>query len=131
MGLTREAVERVVATYIEAWQSQDADLILDVFTEEAVYHERPIRAPTIHGHAGIRQYWVDKVRYSQANIEVELRSLYVDGTTAIAEWEAHFDDLTDGVRKRMLEVAILEFEGGRIAHLREYWASEVLGPPRG
>lgn len=128
MGLTREAVEQAVATYIAAWEAQDPDLILEVFTEGAVYHERPIREPTIVGHEGIRRYWIDKVRYSQANIEVELLSLYLDGTTAVAEWEARFDDLADGVRKRMLEVAILEFEGERIAHLREYWSSEVLGP---
>lgn len=54
-------------------------------------------------------------------------SLYLDGNTAIAEWEARFDDRADGVRKRMREVAILEFEGRLIASLREYWSSEVIG----
>ena len=51
----------------------------------------------------------------------------MDGNTAIAEWQAEFDDLAKGVRKRMREVAILEFEGGLIASLREYWASEQVG----
>jgi hypothetical protein len=45
----------------------------------------------------------------------------------IAEWEATFDDRVQGRRKRMREVAILEFDGNRIASLREYWASEVVG----
>jgi hypothetical protein len=31
------------------------------------------------------------------------------------------------VRKRMREVAILEFAGEKIASLREYWASEAVG----
>ena len=35
-----------------------------------------------------------------------------------------FDDVVDGHRKRMREVAILELEGDRVAALREYWASE-------
>ncbi len=128
MGPARETVARVVATYLEAWETQDADLILEVFTEDAVYHERVLQVPTIVGHHGIRRYWVDKVQRSQARIEVELLALYLDGATAIAEWEATFDDLAEGVRKRMREVAFLEFEGERIAHLREYWSSEVVGP---
>ncbi len=38
--------------------------------------------------------------------------------------------MTEGVRKRMREVAILEFEGELIASLREYWASETIGELR-
>ena len=53
-------------------------------------------------------------------------SLYLDGSTAIAEWEARFDDLVAGCRKRMREVAILEFVGTEIAGLREYWTSQRL-----
>ena len=64
---------------------------------------------------------------SQANITCRLLSLYLDGDTAIAEWVAEFDDLTQGHRKRMQEIAVLVFEEGRIASLREYWASEVVG----
>ena len=41
--------------------------------------------------------------------------------------EATFDDVDEGVRKRMKEIAVLTFEGGLISSLREYWASEELG----
>lgn len=63
---------------------------------------------------------------SQANIRCKLLSLYLDGTTAIAEWEAEFDDVARGVRKRMREIAVLEFEGHQIASLREYWSSTQM-----
>jgi len=56
-----------------------------------------------------------------------LLGVYVDGDTAVAEWVAEFDDVAQGVRKRMQEIAVLRFEGPLIAHLREYWASESLG----
>jgi hypothetical protein len=75
----------------------------------------------------IRRYWQAKVVEAQANITCRLLSLYLDGDTAIAEWEAEFDDLEKGVRKRMREIAVLEFEGQLIASLREYWASETVG----
>ncbi|MGH3790796.1 MAG: nuclear transport factor 2 family protein, partial [Pseudonocardiaceae bacterium] len=83
--------------------------------------EEPIR-----GREGIRAYWQAKVVESQGGIKCELLNLYLDGNTAIVEWEAHFDDVAQGVRKRMREVAILVFEDRLIASLREYWSSEQL-----
>jgi ketosteroid isomerase-like protein len=126
MHLTKEAVAGVVDVYIRAWVGQDPDLITTVFTEDATYHERVMDDPVILGHDGIRAYWRSKVIESQAHISCQLLSLYLDGTTAIAEWEAEFDDVGEGVRKRMREVAILEFRGDRIEHLREYWSTQVL-----
>lgn len=38
--------------------------------------------------------------------------------------EAEFDDVVQRVRKRMREIAVLDFEGRQIAALREYWSSE-------
>lgn len=122
MALTREHVLATIDTYIKAWETQDPELIVTIFTPTATYHERVFEEP-IRDEAGIRAYWQTKVVKEQANISCELLSLYVDGDTAIAEWEAEFDDVVKGVRKRMREVAILEFEGEKIARLREYWAS--------
>ncbi len=125
MSLVKEDVRKLIDIYIRAWTTQDPDLILTVFTPSATYRERVLQEP-IRGHAGIREYWQTKVVEEQANISAELLSLYLDGTTAIAEWEARFDDLVKGYRKRMREVAILEFDGDRVAGLREYWTSERL-----
>ena len=125
MGLTKQQVRSVIDVYIRAWVEQDPDLIVTIFTDSATYHERVLEAP-IRDREGIRAYWQTKVVESQGKIECELLNLYLDGDTAIAEWEARFDDLTQGVRKRIREVAILVFEGGRIASLREYWSSERI-----
>jgi uncharacterized protein (TIGR02246 family) len=126
MGLTKQDVREVLAVYIKAWETQDPDLIVTIFTPAATYHERVLGDP-IPGREAIREYWETKVAREQANIKCELLSLYLDGDTAIAEWLAEFDDLADGVRKRMKEIAVLEFEGRLIASLREYWASESIG----
>jgi hypothetical protein len=45
---------------------------------------------------------------------------------ATAEREAEFDDLTQIVRTRTREVAILAFAGGLITSLRKYWSSEQI-----
>lgn len=107
--------------------TQDPDLIVTIFTPGATYHERVLEEP-IRGIDGIRRYWETKVVAEQDNIEARLLTLYLDigGSTAIAEWEARFDDLVDGHRKLMREVAILELADGLIDSLREYWTSEPL-----
>lgn len=125
MALSAEHVRSVIDTYIRAWETQDPDLIVTIFTDAATYHERVLEAP-IENHQGIRSYWQTKVVESQARITCRLLALYLDGDTAIAEWEAEFDDLPGKVRKQMREVAILDFDGPRIARLREYWASEPI-----
>lgn len=120
-------VAATIDTYLKAWNEQDPGLIVTIFTDDATYHERVLQEP-IRTLAGIRDYWQTKVVTEQANIDARLLNVYHadDGTTAIAEWEATFDDLVKGHRKRMREVAILEFRGDLIASLREYWASENL-----
>lgn len=130
MNLTKQDVLDVVETYIRAWVTQDPDLIVTIFTDSATYHERVLEEPIRTG-GGIRKYWTDKVVRSQGNITCELLNLYLDGDTAIVEWEAEFDDLVKMTRKRMREIAVLEFEDKKIASLREYWASrEITAPSR-
>jgi hypothetical protein len=114
MSLSRADVRAVLDIYLRAWITPDPELIVSIFTATATYHERVLKEP-IRDRSGIRKYWQTKVVTEQANIEVELLNLYLDGTTAIAEWEARYDDLVAGCRKRMREVAILEFDGDEIA----------------
>ena len=126
MALTREHVREVLDTYIRAWEEQDPGLIVTIFTRSATYHERVLGKP-IPDRDAIREYWESKVVRDQANVQCRLLNFYVDGDTVIAEWEARFDDVAQGIRKRMREVAILEFDGPLIESLREYWASEEVG----
>jgi len=128
MEPTNQDVRGVIDTYIRAWVEQDPDLITTIFTETATYHERVLDEP-IRDHTGIREYWHTKVLRSQRNITCKLLNLYLEGNTAIAEWQAEFDDVEQQVRKQMREIAVLVFEGNRISSLREYWASKAIGRP--
>ena len=123
---TKQKALKVLDTYIRAWETQSPDLIVTIFTPDATYHERVLSDP-IPDREAIRAYWETKVVQDQANIRCELLNFYVDGDTVIAEWEAEFDDVAKGVRKRMREIAVLVFDGPLIASLREYWASEQVG----
>lgn len=121
--------EALIETYGRAWTTQDPKLILTVFTPDATYHERVLSEP-MRGHDAIREYWESKVCKEQGNISFALRSLHIDPvkSTAIAEWEASFDDIPGGCRKHMLEIAVLDIRGDKFSALREYWSSEKVPP---
>ena len=123
MKLTRQDVLDVVDTYITAWTTKDPNLIVTIFTNTATYHERVLEEP-IRSQDGIHEYWQTKVVQSQDRITCKLLNMYLDGNTAIVEWEAEFDDLVEGKRKLIQEIAVLVFDGKLIASLREYWASK-------
>src|SRR4051812_46236695 len=55
MALTRQDVRVVLDVYIRAWEGQDPDLIVTIFTENATYHERVLEAP-IPNREAIRRY---------------------------------------------------------------------------
>lgn len=116
----------VIDIYITAWMTQDPDLIVTIFTPEASYHEKVLGEP-MRGREAIGEYWRTKVAREQANIVCQPMTLLVAGDTAVVEWDVEFDDLVQGVRKHMMEIAMLRFEGGLISSLREYWASETIG----
>jgi ketosteroid isomerase-like protein len=124
--LRKETLLAVLEVYKTAWEQQDSELILTIFTEDALYHERVLQEP-IRGHAGIAAYWKEKVVQGQGGIRFTLLNTYIDGTTGIAEWEVAFEDVLKQERKYMKEIALLEFSAGKIASLREYWASAVIG----
>ncbi|HSH70766.1 MAG TPA: methyltransferase domain-containing protein, partial [Deferrisomatales bacterium] len=122
--LERSRVLEVLGTYQEAWEGRDPEKILSIFTEDATYREKAFEEPA-SGHGGIRDSWLRTVVRGQADIRFTLLNLYVDGDTAVAEWEARFNDLKRGVPRHIREVAILEFRGGKICSLREYWSTET------
>lgn len=128
MALTREHAQKILDTYIRAWEGQDPDLILTIFTEGATYHERVLKDP-LPDRDAIRRYWETKVVKEQANIQATLVEFYIDAErdALIAEWDARFDDVVKGERKHMKEIAVLTFDGDLVSSLREYWSSEQLG----
>jgi ketosteroid isomerase-like protein len=124
--LRKATLMAALDVYKTAWEQQNPELILTIFTKDAVYHERVLQEP-MRGHEEIAAYWREKVVKGQDRIRFTLLNTHIDGNTGIAEWEVSFDDLAQRQRKHMKEIAILEFVDGKIASLREYWASEIMG----
>jgi len=84
--LRKATMMATLDVYKTAWEQQNPELILTIFTKDAVYHERVLQEP-IRGHEGIAAYWQEKVVKGQGRISFTLLNTKIDGSTGIAEWE--------------------------------------------
>lgn len=53
----------------------------------------------------------------------KLKRIYMEGDTAIVEWEARFYNTKKRHKTHLKGIAVLEIEHGKIKSLREYWHS--------
>ncbi len=122
--MTKKEATRLLRIYGKAWEKQDPDLILTLFSEDASYKDP--EEPENFGHEGIRKYWVSKVQGEQSSIHFKLLHVWADGDTVIAEWDAEFTDTKSNSRIQMTEVAILQIKGGKFSSLREYYKATKI-----
>jgi uncharacterized protein (TIGR02246 family) len=111
---------RVMEDYRRAWERQDAELLLSLFTEDATYHENPFNEP-LAGHEAIRAYWQRAVMTDQKDIRFRWRPVYSIGEEHAIEWEAQFLRRDPPQRVELRGMMFLTLSGKRIARLREYW----------
>ncbi len=117
--MTHGEATKLIEVYGKAWETRDPELIVTIFTEDATYNDP--KEPENIGREAIRQYWVTKVIGEQTDIKFDLRHLWVDGDTVIAEWHATFKDTKRNLLIDMIEVAIFTVKGDKFSSLREYY----------
>lgn len=119
--MTKDQAIKLLNIYGTAWVTRDPELIVTIFTEGATYHDP--HEPENIGRDAIRQYWVSKVIGEQEDIIFDLRNVWMEGETVIAEWHAKFKDIKRNLMIEMDEVAIFSVDGDRFSSLREYYKS--------
>jgi ketosteroid isomerase-like protein len=109
--------------YARAWEQDDADLLLTLFTEDASYRSSPFREPN-RGHDGIRAYWT-RAAGTQTGVKVRMGDPVVEGNIVAVEWWTTMDDADDGT-VTLPGCLLLQFApDGRCFDLREYWNVEA------
>lgn len=116
--------------YRRAWIERDADAAAALFTEDALYREKPFEAP-FAGPDAIRNYW-SSVTKTQQSVELRYGTPIVAGNRVAVEWWANL--VNDGAPLTLAGQFYLTFaEDGRCRELREYWVltPERVEPPSG
>ena len=117
--MIKEEATKLLYIYGKAWETQDPELIVTIFTEGATYNDP--KEPENIGRDAIKEYWKYKVVGEQSNIKFDLKNVWVDGDTVIAEWHATFNDIKRNLFIDMIEVAIFTVKDGKFNSLREYY----------
>jgi uncharacterized protein (TIGR02246 family) len=119
-----------IAAYERAWREKDAEGVLRLFTEDAVYRSSPFREPSV-GHDGIREYWHGATAH-QEEVELRFGEPVVEGNRAAVEWWGTMRDAGEEIT--LPGILVLRFASdGRCEELREYWHVESgrFDPPAG
>ena len=105
----RELMERLA----RGWSEQDTELALSCFAEDAVYMEPP-DVQLYVGHEQLRPYFAALEPGTYMRFQV----LLFDESTQIGSGEYAFGNEGSDIADH--GVAVVEIEGGRIRHWREY-----------
>ena len=107
-----------IEAYVRAWRERNADAVVAIFTEDAVYRSSPFREPHV-GSDGIRAYW-ERVTSGQQGFDLRFGAPVVEGNRAAVEWWAIVEE--QGEATTYPGILMLRFaDDGRCEELRECW----------
>ncbi len=123
--MQKPAIQNWLDRYGQAWVDGDPDQITALFDENASYGETPFDHSMV-GLRAIRQYWQEGAADSQRDVVFSSELWAVDGTVAIAGWQAEFVRKVCGPRVELDGVFRVTFATGisgaiLCTSLEEWW----------
>lgn len=115
-------IEQLLTTLITAWNEQDADTILSLFTEDGEYHEPmgPGAMGASHkGHAEIRAAIEAGFQHFPDGKIITTGAPLFDDKAGMSEWYFEFSG-EDGNPVRISGVDTFVFENGKIKNKNAY-----------
>ena len=110
-----------VDTYVRGFATHDADLIIDLFAENAVI-EDPLGTPAMVGKEAVRAFYNRIMADGGARLELlgPVRTAASSSAFVFASFLTR-----DGKETRIDVVDVWDFDAaGKIAHMRAYWGPE-------
>lgn len=122
MNTPATVMNQVLEQYFHAWEHQDSDALVDLFTKDGIYKVKPFGLEEYHGIEQIRHYWETNPVAMQLNPNPKLLNVAFGTNICFAEWENTFTT-REGVNKTTRGMLLLEFNRGQIQELREHYLS--------
>jgi uncharacterized protein (TIGR02246 family) len=120
----RAGFERWLDAYFHAWETNDADDVAALFTEDAVYQVDPFREPW-RGRDEIVRWWVEG---GANDVEHAYEVIAVDRDVGVASWHAITKPPGDAVEVEHDGVLVVTIgPDGRCRDHREWYARRTRG----
>ncbi|MDH4043259.1 MAG: nuclear transport factor 2 family protein [Gemmatimonadota bacterium] len=117
------AFATLVARFGEGWEKGNADVMAEVFAEDAVFLSGPFETP-VRGRTAIRDYWRDVPR-EQAEIAFRYGEIFVVGPWFATEYKCTFRRRRTGEAVVVRGALFCETSGEQISEMRLYWERSV------
>ena len=118
--------EKYLHEYYQAWSSQNADAVMEFFTEESTFEDLAF-AVKFAGLEQIRSF-VDLTYAGSPDFHIQPTQIIVDKDKAAATWTmsgTHSGDFpglpATGKHFQVRAVSIVKFEGQKIKEMTDYW----------
>ena len=116
----------LLAAFGRALADFDGDAWVDLFTEDAEYHEDPFGAPLV-GHNALRSYMLEAAE-ARRDVEFTVERHWVSGTTVLAAWHLAYEPRDGGDLVRVAGFMTAEIAAdGRIARYRQWTQRALVG----
>lgn len=115
--------DALIAKFGQGWQQGKPELMLEVFTDDAVFVPGPFEAP-VRGRDAIRLYWRD-VPLEQAEIAFRHGEIFLAGPWFATEYKCTFRRRRTGEAVTVKGALFCETTDGRISEMRMYWERSV------
>lgn len=119
---TRALGRLLVDTFGKGWAKGNVELLLSVFSDEAVFVPTPHAEP-LRGMAAIREYWVE-TPYHQSEITFSSGEIFAAGPWFSTEYRCVFRRRRTGQWIDVRGAMFCETEGEKISEMRLYWHRE-------
>jgi ketosteroid isomerase-like protein len=116
---TRALGRSLVDTFGRGWAGCDMNLLMTVYSPEAVFIETPF-TQAIHGTDAIRGYW-NEVPYNHSEITFSSGEIYAAGPWFSTEFKCVFRRRRTGEWVEARGAIFCETDGNRITEMRMYW----------
>ncbi len=116
---TRSLGRTLIDTFGKGWAKGNVELLMSVFSEEAVFVETPFSDP-LRGAAAIRGYWIE-TPYNQSEATFTSGEIYAAGPWFSTEFRCLFRRRRTGEWVDARGAIFCETAGDLISEMRMYW----------
>ena len=116
---TRLLGRSLIDTFGEGWERGNLDLLMSVYTPDAIFVETPFSEP-LKGTDRVRGYWAE-VPYNQSEVTFSSGEIYAAGPWFSTEFRCRFRRRRTGEWVEARGAIFFETAGDRISEMRMYW----------
>jgi ketosteroid isomerase-like protein len=124
----RDAVDRWLHAYVDAWKTYDSDQIAALFTEDVRYRYHPYDAPIEGRDAVVRSWLSDNDSPGASTLDepgtydASYRVVAVDDRVAVAVGSTHYRETADSVARVFDNCFVMRFDpDGRCGEFTEWY----------